>query len=91
VLIHCRHFLVTLLIETEHLRLLLQDQNLNLGLLDQRKLWQAASEQALQAITAAGVKVIYPDKALFEQRVEAMHAELVGSPAYEVLQQIKSL
>lgn len=57
----------------------------------QRALWQTATEEALEAVQKAGVKVIYPDKTLFESQVQEMHDELKGTEVYELLQLIKGM
>lgn len=45
----------------------------------QRKLWQKASDEALAAIEASGVEIIYPDKAPFMDAVLAMKATYQGT------------
>lgn len=39
----------------------------------QRSLWQKASDDALQAVKAAGVEVIIPDKSLYKEKVVHMY------------------
>ena len=56
----------------------------------QRKLWRASTQEALEKVQAAGVQVIYPDKAAFAEKVLAMHEALKGTRSYELLQAIKS-
>ncbi len=42
----------------------------------QRRLWNEATARALDAVRAAGVEVIVPDKAPFQERVAALHGEI---------------
>lgn len=57
----------------------------------QRELWQTATEEALRIVEAAGVEIIIPDKPDFERQVRPMHEALRGTPAYEVLEQIRAM
>lgn len=57
----------------------------------QRALWKKATDDALSKVQGAGVKIIYPDKKLFESKVQAMHNELKGSEVYDLVQQIRNL
>ncbi len=57
----------------------------------QRNLWSQATAEALAKVKAAGVEVIYPDKSLFEAKVQAMHQSFQGTPAYELMQKIKAV
>lgn len=57
----------------------------------QRKLWKKSTQEALNIVEQAGVEVIYPDKAPFEEKVRALHAELKGTRTYEILQAIKAM
>lgn len=59
----------------------------------QRELWEAAEEEALEAILEAGVNVTYPDKDLFEaqsrpliERLQTQNEEL-----YNTIQEIKEI
>lgn len=57
----------------------------------QKELWQAATLEALEAVEAAGVTIIRPDKAEFEARVQQMVESYRGTPAvYEVIERIRS-
>ncbi|MDX1539017.1 TRAP transporter substrate-binding protein [Arsukibacterium sp.] len=57
----------------------------------QREAWAQASEQALAAVKAAGVKVIYPDKQPFRDAVKPFHQSLQQTEIGPVLAQIAAL
>lgn len=57
----------------------------------QRQLWAEATEEALEAVTEAGVEVIRPDKEPFMAAVEDMHESYRGEPVYELIQQIQAM
>ena len=57
----------------------------------QRQLWQAETEQSLEAVKAAGVVVTYPDKAPFREAVESMKADYAGTETGKLLDAIKSM
>jgi len=42
----------------------------------QRELWNEATRRALDAVRTAGVEVIEPEKALFQERVAALYGEI---------------
>ena len=46
----------------------------------QRRLWEASEREALAAVQKAGVEVIRPDKAPFEQQVQPMLREMENDP-----------
>jgi tripartite ATP-independent transporter DctP family solute receptor len=46
----------------------------------QRKLWAESEQEALDAITKAGVKVYHPDKTPFQKQVEPLHAAYRKDP-----------
>lgn len=54
----------------------------------QRELWQQASDDALAKVKAAGVEVIYPDKAAFAAAVQPLHLSLQGTEVGELIKQI---
>lgn len=54
----------------------------------QRQAWQQASDEALAAVKAAGVKVIYPDKQPFRAAVAPFHHSLTQTDIGPLLQQI---
>lgn len=51
----------------------------------QRKLWEVATRTALEEVQKAGVEIIYPDKALFAQRVVSVHENVASDPVVGVL------
>lgn len=57
----------------------------------QRKLWAEDTQRSLDAVKAAGVDVIYPDKAPFEQKVQEMHETYKDEPVYKIMQYIHNL
>ena len=57
----------------------------------QRVLWQQSTEEALAAVKAAGVKVLYPDKAPFQAAVAAMKAGYAGTEIGELIGRIEAL
>ena len=50
-------------------------QAANDSVIFQRELWNRATQEALDAVKAAGVEVIRPDKTLFKQSVSRIYAE----------------
>lgn len=57
----------------------------------QRILWAEATREALDAVKAAGVEVVYPDKTEFQAEVASMHESYRGEPIYDLLQHIKAM
>lgn len=58
----------------------------------QRQLWQQAEAEALEAVQAAGVEVIRPDKALFSERTRALFEEYKDQPdKFALIQQIQAI
>jgi len=58
----------------------------------QKKLWQEATQKALDEVQKAGVKVTYPDKKLFAEKVTSLHQEFEMQPEFkEIIQQIKAV
>jgi tripartite ATP-independent transporter DctP family solute receptor len=57
----------------------------------QRKLWKISSDAALKAVEEAGVTIIQPDKAAFQDAVKGMHDSYKGEPVYELMQQIAEI
>ena len=57
----------------------------------QRKLWQEATDEALAAVQAAGVEVIYPDKAPFQDAVVAMKESYAGTEVADLLTRIEAV
>lgn len=54
----------------------------------QKQLWKKASDDALQAVQAAGVEVIYPDKTPFVAAVQEMHESYQGTPIFDLIEEI---
>ncbi|KTF17833.1 MAG: TRAP transporter substrate-binding protein [Pseudoalteromonas sp.] len=57
----------------------------------QRSLWQAASDQALEAVIAEGVEVIYPDKQAFQDKVADFHASFDDTAVAQYIKKIKTM
>ena len=58
----------------------------------QRELWAISEKEALDAVTAAGVEVIIPDKSLFAAKVEGMLEEYKSNKEiYPLIQQIRAV
>lgn len=57
----------------------------------QKSLWEKASNDALEAVKAAGVKVYYPDKKAFQEKVVEFHKTFENSPVAEQIKIIKAM
>jgi len=57
----------------------------------QRKLWQESTDHALAEIQKAGVEIIYPEKAPFQEAVKAMHESYRGTPIYDLIKKIDAI
>ena len=58
----------------------------------QRKLWQAAEQEALNAVIAAGVEIIRPDKTLFAEKTKSLFDDYKDQPEkYQLIQEIQSV
>jgi len=58
----------------------------------QRKVWAAAETEALEAVKAAGVKINYPDKSPFADKVAGIYERYKDDPEiYELIQQIQAV
>lgn len=57
----------------------------------QKAAWQQASAEALAAVKAAGVEVIYPDKAPFRQAVAPFYQQMLQTPIGPLLEGIAAL
>jgi tripartite ATP-independent transporter DctP family solute receptor len=58
----------------------------------QRKLWAVAEQEALEAVTEAGVDVIRPDKEPFAEAVEGLYQTYEDQPAvYDYIQRIRAV
>lgn len=56
----------------------------------QREFWQQSEQEALEAVAAAGVEIIRPDKSLFAAKTQQLLQDYKGQPLYELIQQIQS-
>ena len=56
----------------------------------QKALWKADTEVALNALKKAGVTIIYPDKAPFQERVESFKQSFTGTPVGDILEKIEA-
>ena len=66
-------------------------QAANDSIVYQRAAWQQASEEALNAVKAAGVTVIYPDKAPFRQAVAPFYQQMLQTRIGPLLEQIAAM
>lgn len=58
----------------------------------QRKVWAESEQEALEAVKAAGVQVIYPDKSPFAEKVEDIFERYKDDPEiYDLIQQIQAV
>ena len=58
----------------------------------QRKLWQAAEQEALEAVQAAGVEIIHPVKSNFMDKTRSMLEDFRDEPElYSLIQQIQAV
>jgi tripartite ATP-independent transporter DctP family solute receptor len=58
----------------------------------QRKLWQQAEKEALDAVKAAGVEIIIPDKSLFSEKTKSLSENYKNEPEkYRLIQQIREV
>lgn len=61
------------------------------SVVQQRILWEQSTQEALAAVQAAGVEIIYPDKTAFSDQVKEMHESYKNEPVYELLKIITSM
>ena len=57
----------------------------------QKRLWKEASDEALNEVQKAGVKVMYPDKSPFRESVKEMHNSYKGTPIYDLIRDIENI
>jgi tripartite ATP-independent transporter DctP family solute receptor len=58
----------------------------------ERELWQVAEMEALEAVKAAGVEIIWPDKSLFSQKTTSILESYQKQPEkYALIQQIQAI
>jgi tripartite ATP-independent transporter DctP family solute receptor len=63
----------------------------NESVIYQRKLWEESEKEALEGVKKAGVKIIYPDKSKFSEKVLPLYEELISNPKLQMLvKEIKS-
>jgi tripartite ATP-independent transporter DctP family solute receptor len=63
----------------------------NESVIYQRKLWEESEKEALEGVKKAGVKIIYPDKSKFSEKVLPLYEELISNPKLQKLvKEIKS-
>jgi tripartite ATP-independent transporter DctP family solute receptor len=56
----------------------------------QKKLWKDATQLALDEVQKSGVKIYYPDKRLFIEKVKPIYEEYKSQPEiYQIIQRIK--
>lgn len=56
----------------------------------QKKLWKDATQRALEVVQKSGVKIYYPDKRLFIEKVKPIYEEYKSqSEIYQIIQRIK--
>jgi tripartite ATP-independent transporter DctP family solute receptor len=57
----------------------------------QKNVWKESSDESLQKVQEAGVKVIYPDKEPFREAVKEMHESFKGTAIYDLIKEIKTV
>lgn len=58
----------------------------------QRKLWQKSEKESLEAVQKAGVKILYPSKKSFAQKVQKLYESYTANQAlYQLIQDIQNL
>ncbi len=58
----------------------------------QRKLWQEAEQEALDAVTKAGVEIIRPDKSAFAEETRSLFDDYKNkTEMYQLIQQIQAV
>lgn len=59
---------------------------------EQRKLWKAANQEALDKVVAAGVEIIHPDKAAFSEQVAEIYEGYRDQPEiYSLIERIRAV
>lgn len=58
---------------------------------EQRRLWRAASQQALEQVRAAGVEIIEPDKGAFREAARPMYESYRGTAVHDLLRAIEAI
>ncbi len=68
------------------------DQAVKESVVLQRKLWEESEKEALKAVSEAGVKIIYPDKKPFAEKVEGLiDSYQSNEKSYNYIQRIRSV
>ncbi len=58
----------------------------------QKKLWKEATQTALEHVQKSGVKIYYPDKKLFAEKVRSIYEEYRNQPElYKLIQEIQAV
>jgi tripartite ATP-independent transporter DctP family solute receptor len=58
----------------------------------QKELWKKATREALEHVQKAGVKIFYPDKTLFSEKVKPIYEEYTKqTELYQLIQEIKAV
>jgi tripartite ATP-independent transporter DctP family solute receptor len=57
----------------------------------QRELWRESTQEALDAVRAAGVEIIEPDKGAFRKAAEPMYESFQGTPTFDLLRAIQEM
>ncbi len=58
----------------------------------QKVLWKKATQEALEYVRKAGVKIFYPDKTLFAEKVKPIYEEYKKQPEfYQIIQEIQAI
>ncbi len=61
------------------------------SVVQQRRLWRVAAEEALAQVRAAGVEIIWPDKDTFRRAAEPMFESYRGTPTFDLLRAIEEI
>jgi len=61
------------------------------SVVEQRRLWREAIQEALVQVRAAGVEIIEPDKGAFRRAAEPMFESYRGTPTYDLLKAIEEV
>jgi len=57
----------------------------------ERELWKKSTQDSLKKIEESGVKIIYPDRQPFADKVVRMRESYKGTPAYDLMKQIQAM
>lgn len=59
---------------------------------EQRKLWKAANQEALDKVVAAGVEIIYPEKSAFSEQVAEIYESYRDQPEiFSLIERIRAI